>query len=48
MNGNVVRSSYHSAVSTSGHPGGRTALILVAEDDADIRIMIEQMLQLRG
>src|SRR6516162_11459067 len=33
---NVVLSSYHSAVSTSGHPGGRTPLILVVEDDADI------------
>src|SRR5215813_10748401 len=41
------RSSYHSAVSTRGHPGGRTPLILVVEDDADIRIMIEQMLELR-
>jgi len=48
MHDNVVRSSYHSAVSTSGHPGGRTPLILVVEDGADIRIMIEQMLQLRG
>jgi CheY-like chemotaxis protein len=48
MNGNVVRSSYHSFASTSGHPGGRTPLILVVEDDADIRIMIEQMLELRG
>ena len=48
MNDNRVRSSYHSAVSTSGHPGGRTPLILVVEDDADIRVMIEQMLELRG
>ena len=48
MHDNGVRSSHHSAVSTSGHPGGRTPLILVVEDDAEIRIMIEQMLELRG
>ena len=48
MHDNGVRSSHHSAVSTSGHPGGRTPLVLVVEDDADIRIMIEQMLELRG
>ena len=45
---NVVPSSHHFAVSPSRHPGGRTPLILVVEDDADIRIMIEQMLELRG
>jgi hypothetical protein len=38
MNDNGVRSSYHSAASTSGHPGGRTPLILVVEDDAIPRL----------
>jgi CheY-like chemotaxis protein len=48
VNDNVVPSPCHSAVSPSGHPGGRTPLILVVEDDNNVRIMIEQMLELRG
>ena len=47
MNDNGVRSSYHSAASTSGHPGGRTPLILVVEDDNNVRCLIKDMLALR-
>ena len=47
MNDNGVRSSYHSAVFPSGHPGGRTPLILVVEDDNNVRCLIKDMLALR-
>jgi len=48
MNDNVVRSSYHAAVSTSGHPSGRTPLILVVEDDNNVCFLVQNMLGLRG